>query len=276
MTAQDSRLSEFIAETGRIFRREELDTFWDCAPAFHRLLDRGFLAEIINTELRGLAADAYRVGPWLSNELILHRGGRLVLALSLLDEPKRYIHALPFHAMYAPVSPGGLEYDRYRLPAGYRNEVFDPGLKLSPDGAGAAVQGAILELHSDQFAYDFKLPQPVIALRFMTTAWGTQEWLFSRGDLRAWQANDADLSFTQLRVAAYVLGRFAHQSSIEPLKLLAGHPHHAVRWAAVQNLGRLSRTEALIQLKRSANDPHPHVQRAARKTLEQLEAGGKQ
>lgn len=271
MTVQDSRLREFIAETGRRFQRENLDSFWECEPDFRKLLDRGFLTDVVNEELRKLAADPHQVGTWLPNELILHRGGRLVLALSLLDEPKRYIHALPFHALYAPVAPGALAYERYRLPAAYRNELFDPALKLVPTGSGSVAAGDVLGLHSDQYAYDFKLPQPVLALRFMTTAWGTQEWLFSRGDLRAWQANDADLSYTQLRVAAYVLGRFAHQSSIEPLKLLAGHPHHAVRWSAIQNLGRLSRSEALVLIKQSANDPHPHVQRAARKTLEQLE-----
>ena len=67
-----------------------------------------------------------------------------------------------------------------------------------------------------------------------------------------------------------VFGKFAHQSSLEPLKLLTGHPHHAVRWAAIQNLGRLSRAEALAALEAASHDPHPHIQRAARKTLGQV------
>lgn len=271
MTASEDRLSSFVAETTRLFRPRQPESFWDCEPAFRSLLDGKFLTEILNVQLRRLAADPYHRGPWLANELILHRGGGLVLALSQLAEQKRFIHGLPFHALYAPVSEGGLAYDRYRLPAAYRNEVFDPALTLEPEDSGSVQTGDILRLNSDRYAYDFKLSRPALVLRFMTTAFGTQEWLFSRSDLRAWQANDADISFTQLRVAAYVLGKFAHQSSEVPLKLMAAHPHHAVRWAAIQNLGRLSRTAALALLREAVKDPHPHVQHAARKTLEQLE-----
>ncbi|MGH6629313.1 MAG: HEAT repeat domain-containing protein, partial [Burkholderiales bacterium] len=123
----------------------------------------------------------------------------------------------------------------------------------------------------DQYAYDFQVPQPIPVLRFASASLRPMEWLFSKNTLQAWQANDADLSSTQLRVAAYVLGKLAHHSSVGPLRQLASHPHHAVRWAAIQNLGRLSRSEALLKIREAVNDPHPHVRRAAQKTLDQLE-----
>ena len=72
------------------------------------------------------------------------------------------------------------------------------------------------------------------------------------------------------RDEATILGRLAHQSSLEALEQLTSHGHHAVRWAAVQNIGRLSRSVALVKLEQALDDPHPHVRRAAAKSLQQL------
>ena len=69
--------------------------------------------------------------------------------------------------------------------------------------------------------------------------------------------------------AAPMLRGLANQSSLEPLEQLSSHPHHAVRWAAIQNIGRLSRRAAMPKLEQAVNDPHPHVRRAATNMLQQ-------
>jgi hypothetical protein len=263
----------FGPAVARTYDPNRPETFWNCESALAELLQGRGIEEWVNGDLRNLVANEQYLGDWRADEAVLYRDNNCVLSIALFESPRRYIHTLPFHGMYAPIS-SELLYDVYRLPSTYRNEVFDPTLKLELSGHGQAPPRNILRLRSDQSAYDFKVPQPLLVLRFVTNPIRPLEWLFSKSSLQAWQANDADLSFTQLRVAAYVLGKIAHQSSIAPLRKLAEHPHHAVRWAAIQNLGRLNRSEALVKIRAAVSDPHPHVRRAAQKTLDRLEGKG--
>lgn len=264
-------VADFAEAVDRVFVRDEIETFWRCEDAFRRLLDSGFAAEMFRHELRAIVDDATYIGDWQRSQLMVQRGSGFALSLALFETPRRYIHTTPYYGMYAPLGAQGLHYDRYRLPANYRNDVFDPSLRLEPAGSGVTRPGAILQLLSAEYAYDFRVEQPTLVAKFTSAPFHTLEWLFSKDSLRPWQANDSELSSTQLRVAAYILGKLAHQSSLEPLLAMTRHPHHAVRWAAIQAVGRLSRTEALTQLQRAQADPHPHLRRAAAKTLKQLE-----
>ena len=270
MAEQDPYVTDFLNEVRRRYRADAADSFWSCETAFRKLLACPFLHEVLNTELAKIRDFGQTPSAWVGNEFVLHRGGGFALSVSLFEAPQRYVHSLPYHAMYAPVGGPGLQCRTYRFPAKYRNAVFDPTLSLEPGYDSFVPIGGLLLLDCDSFAYDLKAEKATPVVKFMTSVVHPLEWLFSRNGLQAWQANDSDLTFTQLRVAADVLGRFAHQSSIEPLKNLARHPHHAVRWAAIQNLARLSRSEAVSRLREAVNDPHPHVQRAAQKTLQKL------
>ncbi len=263
--------ADFLRDVQARFILSQPESFWACEEYLRRFLDNDGATQCLNHELRKLVADEHYLGDWLPNDVVLCRGSGWSLSVALLDGSKRYIHALPFQAMYAPLDEARLTGDRYLLPPEYRNEVFDPTVRLEPAGTVSAGRHEIIALHSDQYAYDFQVQKPQAVVCLATTVLRPLEWLFSKGTLQAWQANDADLGFTQLRVAANVLGRIAHQSSIGPLRQLATHPHHAVRWAAIQNLGRLNRSEALVKIREAVNDPHPHVRRAAQKTLDALE-----
>jgi hypothetical protein len=274
MAERNSHVSGFVGQIQFKFRPEQPDTFWDCEAPFRSLLQSGFLSEVLNEHLARLAREPDAVSDILATELVLHRGGGLALSVSVLEEPHRYIHSLAYHGMCSVVGHSNLSFNTYELPAGFRNQVFDPSLKLQPASSGSLKPGEVLCMRSGKYAYDFLAERPTPIVKFMTTAIDPLEWLFTRTGLQAWQANDADLSYTQLRVAADVVGKFAHQSSLEPLKRLTHHPHHAVRWAAIQNLARLSRSEAIARLRHAAiDDPHPHIQRAAKKSLDKLQAG---
>lgn len=270
MAPSPYRLTDFIEEVESRYKPAQPETFWSCEPAVARLLAEGAVARWINDELRTLAADPQYLGNWTATEAVLHRSSKWKLSVAVFDTPRRFVHALPFLAIYAPLD-SDLTGDRYKLPEGFRNDVFDPGARIEPAGSVKVGRGETLRLETDRFAYDFQLPRPMPVLRFVSASLRPLEWLFSKSTLQAWQANDADLSSTQLRVAAYVLGKIAHHSSIEPLRELSTHPHHAVRWAAIQNLGRMSRSQALAKIREAVNDPHPHVRRAAQKTLDQLD-----
>ena len=273
MVERSPQVESFIREAQETFRPTRPESFWECEGAFRRLLESSFLSEVLNRHLSHLMRDKGEAQDLLASELVLHRGGGLALSLSVCEAPQRYIHSLPYHAMYAAVGNAPLVCNVYELPSNFRNDVFDPSLRLSPLETLKAAPMEVLRMQSGRRAYDLVVEEPTPALKFMTTAMHPLEWLFTKSGLQAWHANDSDLSFTQLRVAADVVGRFAHQSSLEPLKRLTRHEHHAVRWAAIQNLARLSRSEAIARLREAVNDPHPHVQRAARKTLEKLQAG---
>jgi hypothetical protein len=262
-------LEQFCADLDGAYRTGDAQSFWACEPFVTRFVQADLVQALVNERLRQLIDDPRRDQDFQIKEVVLRRSERWTLSVSLFDLPHRYVHALPYLSFCAPVGQALKAYV-YRLPSSYRNELFDPAVQLEPVGPVATEPGQVLRLDSDSFAYDFQIPRPICVLRVNTAALRPLEWLFSKTTLQAWQANDADLAHTQLRVAATVLGKIAHQSSIEPLKQLATHPHHAVRWSAIQNLGRLSRSEALVKIKEAVNDPHPHVRRAAQKTLDQL------
>lgn len=264
------RLAEFIKDVQSRYSPDKAETFWACEPFVRRLLDEGVIQSWFNERLRALIADPHHAGDWRANEVTFHRGNGWSVSVTLFDTTRQYIHALPFLGIYAPLGVE-LTAEKYKLPDNYRNDVFDPSVRLEAAGRISVPGGQLLRLETDRYAYDFQVPKLQAVLRFSSGVVRPLEWLFSKSGFQAWQANDADLTFTQLRVAAYVLGKIAHQSSTEPLKLLSTHSHHAVRWAAIQNLGRLNRSEALVKIREAVSDPHPHVRRAAQKTLDQLD-----
>jgi hypothetical protein len=270
MASAQHFLIDLVREIESRFTPAKPETLWLCEETVGRLVAEGALTKWINEQLRALVSDPQYLGNWTATEVVLHRGNDWTISVALFDAPKRFIHALPFLAFYVPLD-SELIGERYSLPAGFRNDVFDPALRLEPAGSIRVNRGETLRLETDRYAYDFQIPHPVPVLRFTTNSLRSLEWLFSKSTLQAWQANDADLSSTQLRVGAFVLGKIAHQTSIAPLRALASHPHHAVRWAAIQNLGRLSRSEALVKIREAVTDSHPHVRRAAQKTLDQLD-----
>ena len=262
-------LSQFTSDLDSTYRSGDADSFWGCEPLMARFLKSGALAALINERLLSMLSDPRTEQEVQIKEVILQRLERWTLSICLFDLPHRYIHAIPYRSFYSPIGQALKAYV-YRLPVNYRNDVFDPAIQLEPSGPVTVESHRILRIDSDHFAYDIQVPRPISVLRLSTTAVRPLEWLFSKTTLQAWQANDADLAYTQLRVAATVLGKIAHQSSIQPLKRLAEHKHYAVRWAAIQNLGRVSRSEALLKIREAVNDEHPHVRRAAVKTLDGL------
>jgi hypothetical protein len=261
--------ADFVQEVQSQYSSIEARTFWACEPLLSRFLEEGVAERWLNDQLRLLADSESTASAWLAKEAQVHRGEGWTLSLSVLDTPRRFIHVSPYLAFYAPMS-GTLVADRYKLPVGFRNDVFDPTIRLELVDRISIPARQILRLESTQFAYDFQIVAPIPVVRFTSRCIQPLEWLFSKTTLQAWQANDADLHFTQLRVATQVLGKIAHQSSLEPLLKLSSHPHHAVRWAAIQNLGRINRTAALARIREAVADPHPHVRRAAERTLGQL------
>jgi hypothetical protein len=256
----------------REFNAERPDTIWALAPLLTRMVAQGLPAAALNHELEQIVADPAYDGNWPLNRVVLHRGRGITLVIRLINEQAPYIRSVPFYGIFVPLGTHTLKYDLYRLPSAYKNEVFDPNLKLDRAGTGETPNGGLLRVDPYGLIPDFQHVGPQLVLQLSTAPTQYLQWLFNRDSLLAWQANDSSMNLSQLRVAAYVLGKFAHQTSLEPLGDLSTHGHHAVRWTAIQGLGRISRSTALEKLQAAVNDPHPHVRRAAMKTLQQLQS----
>ncbi|MDB5987626.1 MAG: repeat protein [Nevskia sp.] len=264
------QMSRFIAEVERRYRRDDIDSFWELEDEFRQLVQSDAVLQFLRQELAQMVETPARIGQWRPNQLIIHRGRGFALSVWMVEQERRYIHSTSFLGMCAPIGADCLDYAIYKLPPDYRNSMFDPAVKLEPAGTGLTAPGGVLLLQSKQYAYDFQGTRPQPVLKFATASFEPMEWLFSKDSLQAWQANDSELVWTQLRVAAYVLGRLADESSRAPLEQLSSHPNHAVRWAVIQSLGRLSRSAVMPKLETAINDPHPHIRRAAARTLQQL------
>jgi hypothetical protein len=266
-------VDEFAQRVDREFDREQLSTFWDLEAPFRQLLQSPFATDALNAELQRLLDEPAYMGEWRPNQLLLHRGRGFALTIHLFESSRRYVHTQPFLALLAPLAGRSLGYTRFELPADYRNDVFNPGLRIHAPVDAEIAAGDCLAMQADRYLYDFRIDTPVPVIKLTTAPFQTMEWLFNRESGYAWQANDSEITATQLRVAAYILGKLADPSSVEPLKQLTDHAHHAVRWAAVQSLGRINRSAAIEKLQASLADPHPHIRRAAAKTLAQLKDG---
>lgn len=271
MSSRTELLAPIVSIIDCEYDPERPESIWKLESALRDMSRVGAPTAALNQELRAILADPNYEGEWRLNRVVLYRGKGIALSIRLLQEPPLYIHSVPSKAMYVPLGKDPLVYDLYRLPARYDNQVFDPTLKLEPMGSAETPSGDVLRTRSDDVIHDFRIDRPRLILQLNTAPIQPLEWLFNRDSLLAWQANDSSLVSSQLRVAAYVLGKFAHQSSLEPLSELASHPHHSVRWAAIQGLGRISRSVAIDKLTAAVRDPHPHVRRAAAKALQQIQ-----
>ena len=268
MMANHPLVAAFAEQVGKRYAPDRPDSFWTCEPLFRHLLDRQFTESVINGTLQAMADDPGETGSGGGKAMVLARTPAWQLSLQLLTRPRRYLHGNVSYAFVAPVGDVALVVDRYELPAGFRNAVFDPAQKLSRGGSQDLPPGELLRLEVDGPIADFRIDRPLLILSLETAPLTALEWRFSRDTLHAWQYADADPQISDLKAAAWLAGRLAHQTSLKPLKALASHDNPGVRWAALQGIGRLSRSEAARLLTEALADPHPQVRRAARLALE--------
>lgn len=272
MSSRLALLDPIASLIDRVYEPDRPESIWALEASLKRIVAEGIPTAVLNHELSQIAANPAYDGNWPLNRVVLYRNKGATLAIRLLDERAAYIRTVPFYGVFAPLGTRALRYDLYRLPSTYNNQVFDPVLRLEPQGIGETLPGETLKVHPSGAIPDFRFEGTQLVLQLSTAPTEYLQWLFNRDSLLAWQANDSSMNFSQLRVAAYVLGKFAHQTSLEPLSELTKHEHHSIRWTAIQGLGRISRSAALGKLQAAVQDPHPHVRRAATKTLQQLQA----
>jgi len=268
MMVRNPLVDAFADAVGKRYVPADPESFWACEPLFRHLLDPQFPEALINTALRTFSEDHAQSGGHRRHLLLLAQTPAWTLSLRLLAKPRRYIHSATGHSLLAPVSGVPLLVDRYDLPADFRDAVFDPAQKLSFAGPAVVAPGELLPVRAGGPIFDYRIEQPLLVLMLETAPLGVLEWRFSKDSLYAWQYTDADPQVSDLKAAAWLAGRLAHQTSLKPLKALTTHANPGVRLAALHNIGRLSRSEAHRLLVRALDDPHPQVRRSAKQSLD--------
>lgn len=256
-----------IALDALAFDATQPEQFWRQAEILAELAQSDFIADKLNGELRSLVNDPFFTGAWSTNQLTLHRTAQLDVAVSLFAASKRFLHTRAYYALYAPVGRTALRANLYRFPAGYRNDVFDPALRLEYVGETVTAPGDVLALRTDEYVYDFLVDRPQLVLKLTTTPVRQFDWLFEKDSLKALNMNDASLMATRLRVLSSVLAQIGDPSSVEPVVGLTRHPNPMVRWDAIKALAKLDPESARAALTQATTDPHPQVRAAAVKSV---------
>ncbi len=268
MIVQNPLVAAFAAQVGKRYSPAWADTFWTCEPLFRLLLDPQVAEAVINERLQALVDDPAAVGSSGGPTLQLAQGAAWTLSLRLLTQARRYLHSTVRDTLVAPIGSLPLRLDRYQLPDGFRDAVFDPAQRLSRAGSISVAPGELLRMPVAGLVFDYRIEAPLLILMLESAPQALLEWRFSRDSLHAWQCTDADPDTTDLKAAAWLAGRLAHHTSLKPLQALAAHPNPGVRGAALQNIGRLSRSLARKLLNAALDDPHPQVRLSARQALD--------
>lgn len=271
MSGQNPLVAAFANAVGARCASRDPAAVWDCEALFRHLANQQFAETVLNDGLRALVDSPVTPSEWSGGRLTLASGrdDSWRLSLRLIDRPRRYLHGVVRHALLAPVNGRPLAGDRYALPPGFQNAVFDPSQRLIPDGRFRIAAGEVLRIEADRAVFDPQIDSPVLVLMLESAPVSVLEWHFSRDTLHAWACRDGDPVATDLKLAAWLCGRFAHQTSLAPVKALVRHADPGVRWAALQSLGRFSRADAHKLLTAALDDPHPVVRRSAKQLLEQ-------
>ena len=267
---QESTIRAFADLVEQRFDRRRINTFWTLEGPFRQLIDGGVAHHLANVALTRMLA-CPTPGDWQTSQIVAFRAPAFALSLMELDRGPM-LQSTSWLGMYSPVGRE-LVVDLYSPPEGYENDVFDPDVKLKYERTETIPEGGIFRLQADRYIYDYRLEQPLPALKISTSSFQAFRWTFDRATLRALHATDSEALWPQMSMAAQLLADLADPTSIPALLKLTEYPHHGVRWTAIQCLHRVDPAAGLTLIEQAASgDRHPHVRAAATAKLQGLSA----
>lgn len=241
--------------------------FARCRKAFEALLASGELVGLLNGELQEMRDNecADRLS-WEAGQYVIASNERYSLHLATHRRSPTYLYSATSVGMVSPLGDDPVPYDRYRLPDGWRSDVFDPAARPVLVEHAVAKPGEIIEFHSGDII-DLKFTGDACLVKFFSTRFDALMWSFDRETLTPLHAYSASMESTIYTYMAEALAEFGGARAVSGLEHLTRHPVHYVRWKAIQMLGRVCRDSAVAALQRATDDAHPHVRNAARTTL---------
>jgi hypothetical protein len=262
-------IREFIEACERIMQSASDTHFFDCRGLFESLVGSDIISNQLNILLRKSVTEGGENELLISgNSILLYSSENISLSLTRVQKQPGYLYLHPSHIMGSVVGRGMLRVRRYIVTPEADIDSFSPEHRLAPLDQFDVQQGAVFTRDGRKQAIDFEpINGSVMILRLLSRRLGNLEWSFERESLRAWNAMLVDPTSSLLCSVMDVVGSLRTESSIEPLRRLTAHPHHVVRWRAVQTLASLSSREALPFIESMINDPHSQIRVAAHKTL---------
>ena len=238
-----------------------------CLAAFEEFLAAGCISRLLNAELQEMydneAADRQS---WNAGQYVIQANERYSLHLATHRRSPTFLYSATSVGMVSPLGTKPVAYDRYRLPDGWCNEIFDPSVRPRLVESAVAKPGEIIQFHSGDII-DLKFDGEACLAKFFSTDFDAVMWSFDRHSLEPLHAYSADMESTIYTYMAEALAEFGGQRAIPGLTCLSTHPVHYVRWKAIQMLGRVCQASTVSALEAASNDPHPHVRNAAQKSL---------
>lgn len=266
LSALLARVESSIADEG--------DWIAECASAFGDFLREApcAAASALNGILRVLDSEpGSQSRSWDFKQVVLAEGDSYVLLCSLFDEPLEHIYSSPFKALVGVLGPGNLLCDQYRLPATHRPAVLDTNETLAYEATRTVRPFDYMVLDGATTAYDFYALEPTVLVRLFVRSSDALHHIFDRATLRPWLVQAGEPASTQIVCLLQALARFGNPTSVPHLDDASRHPHHFVRWAAVQAMAAIDPARAREQVRLALTDEHPDVRDAARRSLELLE-----
>lgn len=205
-------------------------------------------------------------GAWSPGFITLARGHGWTLGVGTYYRQPQHLYALPNHAMLIPLGCQPLVLDYYA-----RAPVDEEGLPtmrpLAEPERRSFGRGELARVDARREFVDVVDPRRVFAVRWVSDAFEPTQTAYDRTTRVPQQTIAASAADSELVAMARALGAMGRTSSIPVLESMFRHPHHFVRWAALQALYRVSRDHAMPLLDLAQHDAHAHVRRAARKAL---------
>jgi len=216
-----------------------------------------------DAKARRLQANEY----WRFYELSAIAVPGWTLVFSLFHRNVDQIYSFPFYALMLITGPGPLHYTRHALP----KDGLEVGSFLGKGEELIAHPGEIVEIHGDQFAYDFRVQERVAAIKFAGNFFKPIHMMFDRESLRAVQWIVADPILSQLISVLNATGEMKDPSARDFIEPFVAHECHFVRWEAIRSLCRVNGEAGWTAIQKARMDPHPHIRAAAGQTIAKYE-----
>lgn len=267
-------LATLVARIESSIAAGQRDWAAECGGAFGGFLREApsVAASKLNEILRAIDADgAFQSAGWDFRQLVLAEGKSWVLLCSLFEEPLEHIYSSPVQALVGVLGPATLVCDRYRLPPTHRPAVLDTNETLSFEGTSAIRPFEYFVLDGATRTYDFHAFEPTLLVRLFLPRSDALHHIYDRATLHPWLAQAGDPASTQIVCLLQALALLGDMSSVAHVDKASRHPHHFVRWAAIQAMSCIDAARAGEQVRAALGDEHPDIQDAARRSVEILD-----
>jgi HEAT repeat protein len=245
----------------------------DCREPFRVFLGdaRGFAAAQLNGILAELDRNpAHQSREWDFKQIVLAEDGSYALLCSIFDEPLEHIYCSSFRALVGVLGPASLPWDRYELPGEPETWSREAPRELILAETGLTRPLEHVSIDGRTEAYDFRVSAPTILVRLFRNGSEPLHHIYDRQSLRPWLVQAGDTASTQIVCLANALEELGDASSVAVLEQASHHPHHFVRWSAIQAISALHEESAMRCLRAALTDSHADIRDAARRTLARI------